>query len=113
MGSTLATQLRQRSDGFGHSWTRIEACPSEQARLITELTRAIRAREEFIAIAAHELRNPMTPILGYVEHALAVAAARSDPYRSFRNFHFCGFNFEANSLWNWQRLTCGPMDQLV
>ena len=37
-----------------------------------ELTRAVHARDEFLAIAAHELRNPMTPILGYVEHILAV-----------------------------------------
>src|SRR5262249_4630710 len=27
----------------------------------------------FIAIAAHELRNPMTPILGYIEHVLEVS----------------------------------------
>src|ERR1700742_4095087 len=31
---------------------------------------AVRARDDFIAIAAHELRNPMTPILGMTEIAL-------------------------------------------
>ena len=35
------------------------------------------ARDDFIAIAAHELRNPMTPILALVEHLL-IAARRSD-----------------------------------
>src|SRR5271157_5407093 len=45
---------------------------SQHARLIAELTQAVHARDAFIAIAAHELRNPMTPILGYVEHVLLV-----------------------------------------
>ena len=43
------------------------------ARLVAELMRAVHARDAFIAIAAHELRNPMTPMLGYVEHILSVA----------------------------------------
>ncbi len=30
---------------------------------ITDLREAIRARDDFIAIAAHELRNPITPIM--------------------------------------------------
>lgn len=34
---------------------------------------ALRARDDFIAIAAHELRNPMTPLSGLVELALAAA----------------------------------------
>jgi two-component system, OmpR family, sensor kinase len=72
-GRNLTTQLHKRSDHFRHGWARIEACPSEHTRLIAELTQAVRARDEFIAIAAHELRNPMTPILGYVEHILAVS----------------------------------------
>jgi two-component system, OmpR family, sensor kinase len=45
---------------------------SQQAHLAVELAQAVRARDEFIAIAAHELRNPMTPILGCAEHLLAV-----------------------------------------
>src|SRR6202047_3169968 len=31
--------------------------------LIAELREAVRARDDFLAIAAHELRNPLTPIL--------------------------------------------------
>jgi signal transduction histidine kinase len=42
-----------------------------RARLVAELRQAVHARDEFIAIAAHELRNPMTPILGYAEHILS------------------------------------------
>ena len=48
----------------------------ELARLREEvevLRQAIRAREDFIATAAHELRNPMTPSLGTAELALAAA----------------------------------------
>ena len=42
---------------------------------VTRLRQAVRARDDFIAIAAHELRNPMTPILGVAELALAAAQA--------------------------------------
>jgi two-component system, OmpR family, sensor kinase len=47
----------------------------DKDRLIEELHEAVRARDEFVAIAAHELRNPMTPILMQV--GLLLAAARS------------------------------------
>src|SRR6202035_4052089 len=67
----LATKIRKLSDGF--------ACPSahtapgsQHASLVAELTQAVQARDAFIAIAAHELRNPMTPMLGYVEHILSL-----------------------------------------
>jgi two-component system, OmpR family, sensor kinase len=46
---------------------------ADKDRLIEELREAVRARDEFVAIAAHELRNPMTPILMQV-HTLAAAA---------------------------------------
>ena len=41
---------------------RVEALANENARL----QKAVAARDAFLAIAAHELRNPMTPILGRV-----------------------------------------------
>ncbi len=37
--------------------------PDGRDLLIEELREAIRRRDDFLAIAAHELRNPMTPIL--------------------------------------------------
>jgi signal transduction histidine kinase len=37
---------------------------------VEELLQTVRARDDFIAIAAHELRNPMTPIIGFAEAAL-------------------------------------------
>lgn len=48
---------------------------ADKDRLIEELRDAVRARDEFVAIATHELRNPMTPILMQVD--LLLAAARS------------------------------------
>jgi two-component system, OmpR family, sensor kinase len=44
-------------------------------RQVEELHQAVRARNDFISIAAHELRNPMTPLLGVAELALAAARA--------------------------------------
>ncbi len=35
-----------------------------------ELVAAVEARDTFIAVAAHELRNPMTPIIGQIEFLL-------------------------------------------
>jgi two-component system OmpR family sensor kinase len=55
-----------RNDGCGEV---------DKDRLIEELREAVRARDEFVAIAAHELRNPMTPILMQV--GLLLAAAQS------------------------------------
>lgn len=40
---------------------------------VEQLRAAIAARDEFIAIAAHELRNPMTPIAGQVDLLLQIA----------------------------------------
>jgi two-component system, OmpR family, sensor kinase len=49
-------------------------------RRIAELTEAVAARDAFISTAAHELRNPMTPILGQVDLLLAaVKAGRCSP----------------------------------
>ena len=42
------------------------------------LRQAVRARDDFIAIAAHELRNPMTPLLSVADLALAAARTAED-----------------------------------
>jgi signal transduction histidine kinase len=49
---------------------------AELRPLAETLRQSVRARDDFIAIAAHELRNPMTPIVGVAE--LALIAARKD-----------------------------------
>ena len=52
------------------------ACPRRGA----DLTEAVAARDTFLAVAAHELRNPMTPIIGQVDLLLAaVRAGRCPP----------------------------------
>jgi two-component system OmpR family sensor kinase len=43
---------------------------------IVELTAAVEARDTFIAIAAHELRNPMTPIIGQIDLLRSAVRAR-------------------------------------
>ena len=50
---------------------------AELRELVDSLRRSVRARDDFIAIAAHELRNPMTPIVGVAELAL-IAARRAE-----------------------------------
>ena len=44
-----------------------EAMLDDLCQRNAELTEAITARDNFIAIAAHELRNPMTPMIGQVD----------------------------------------------
>ena len=57
-----------------------EGCAEAMRRRIEELAEAVAARDTFIAVAAHELRNPMTPIAGQVELLLArVRAGRCPP----------------------------------
>jgi signal transduction histidine kinase len=41
--------------------------------LVEDLRQAVRARDDFVAIAAHELRNAMTPIEGVAELSLIAA----------------------------------------
>ena len=61
------------------------AAPSEWTfeallRSNTELSEAIAARDAFIAVAAHELRNPMTPMIGQIDLLLAgLQAGRYSP----------------------------------
>ena len=50
---------------------------AELRELVETLRGSVRARDDFIAIAAHELRNPMTPIVGVAELAL-IAARRAE-----------------------------------
>lgn len=53
--------------------------PEDPDLRIAELLDAVRARDEFISVAAHELRNPMTPILLLVNRIAAHIAALPEP----------------------------------
>jgi two-component system, OmpR family, sensor kinase len=49
---------------------------------VAQLRQALRARDDFLAIAAHELRNPLTPISGLAQLALGIArTAEGSPPR--------------------------------
>ncbi len=48
----------------------------ELRRHIKNLSEAVAARDTFIAVAAHELRNPMMPILGQID--LLISAVKAD-----------------------------------
>ena len=51
---------------------RLEPEPTpEVLQRIAQLTEAVEARDTFIAVAAHELRNPMMPIIGQIELLLS------------------------------------------
>jgi PAS domain S-box-containing protein len=43
----------------------------DNARLYREAQRAIRARDEFLSVAAHELKTPLTSMLGFAQMLLA------------------------------------------
>lgn len=56
-----------------------DATHHELQQRIAELAAAVAARDAFMAVAAHELRNPMTPILGQVDLLLAAVRAGNCP----------------------------------
>src|SRR5271169_7022219 len=66
----LCSEIGKACGAVAHAHT---APRGSHAGLVAELTQAVQARDAFIAIAAHELRSPMTPMLGYVEHILSVS----------------------------------------
>ena len=50
----------------------------ENVRLFTGALDAVRARDEFLAVAAHELRTPMTSTLLYIQSLQRLAGAGAD-----------------------------------
>jgi len=58
----------------------IEAAePAAFAAQLAALRREIRARDEFISTAAHELRNPLSPAYMQLEHMKEVIGASAEP----------------------------------
>jgi len=68
MCSPRTTPRKSPSPGLPHSDR--ETALEER---IAELEQELKARDDFLAIAAHELRNPMTPISAQIELLLARA----------------------------------------
>jgi two-component system OmpR family sensor kinase len=62
-----------------------EAVLEELRRQNAELIEAVAARDTFIAVAAHELRNPMTPIVGQID--LLLSALQAGRYSSAQVEH--------------------------
>jgi two-component system, OmpR family, sensor kinase len=58
-----------------------EAGADSRERLIVELRDAVRARDDFLAVVAHELRNPLTPILLCVQRVREAAQSESQVKR--------------------------------
>jgi signal transduction histidine kinase len=75
MGIVMALPKAQRPSPVAQSG---DAVPDDLDSRLAELTEAVAARDTFIAVAAHELRNPMTPILGQVE--LLLSGVRNGKY---------------------------------
>ena len=60
--------------------TPVDDGTEELRQRVAELTLAVEVRDTFIAVAGHELRNPMTPIIGQLEHLhAAVTTGRCPP----------------------------------
>lgn len=49
---------------------------------VTDLVRALRVKDEFVAMVSHELRTPLTSILGYLDLA-ALDVSPKDPRRGY------------------------------
>jgi PAS domain S-box-containing protein len=89
---------------------------AERARLYGEARTAIRARDEFLSIASHELKTPLTSLKLYVKTLLR-AAGRGDPSAAQ-----CAHKLEAidrqvdrltkliNNLLDVSRITAGRID---
>jgi len=51
----------------------------DNSRLLWEATEAVRLRDDFLAIASHDMRTPLAAVLGYLQLALRRAQQANDP----------------------------------
>ena len=81
--------------------------------VLAELTAAVAARDVLIAVAAHELRNPMTPMIGQIDLLLTgLRAGRLSPAeieQRLARIHQAMTNYlkRATALLDVSRLTSG------
>jgi two-component system, OmpR family, sensor kinase len=83
--SNVASSPLMRLPGAPPPEVANSAALEELRRQNAELTEAVAARDIFIAVAAHELRNPMTPIVGQID--LLLAALQAGRYSSAQVEH--------------------------
>ena len=69
--SFVAAESKRRYDAgdlaIAEDLARRAALAADNARLYREAQEAIRARDEFLSVAAHELKTPMTSLRGYAQ----------------------------------------------
>lgn len=91
---TFASGRRGRVYGpddldFAKELARRAALAIDNARLYTQVTDAVRVRDEFLSVASHELRTPITSLQLATEGLLrgAIAVTPDNVERTFRNAH--------------------------
>jgi PAS domain S-box-containing protein len=65
--------------GFTLDVTSLREAEQLRARSALELERSLRARDDFVSILAHELRNPLTPLMMQIASLRAAAASAKEP----------------------------------
>ncbi len=65
--------------GFALDITAAKEAERERARALRDLQESVRARDDFLYIAAHELRNPLTPLLIQVMSLREAAVNAKEP----------------------------------
>ena len=84
----MRERLAARTLEHERSERALRASALDNARLYAEAQAAIRARDEFLSIASHELRTPVTGIKGFAQLLLrAQERNRLDPARLTRALH--------------------------
>jgi signal transduction histidine kinase len=65
--SEMIDQLGEREQELTDSYRSLEGAYNRQATLKEDLTSALRTRSDFVAVASHEIRNPLAVIRMYAE----------------------------------------------
>jgi len=91
----LANEVVLRSREREQALEREHATATENARLYQEARDALRLRDQFLSIAAHELKTPLTVLLGNI-HLLQRRAIPHEPLseRNLRTIHRVGMQAE-------------------